>query len=88
MKNFIVFIVVIIGICLLSYYGTWNALTLTGGFAWLGLVGIIYLVSDALVGLGNWITKKRTPTIKVKCKRCELTDEELMKRLNGNFKKD
>lgn len=60
MKNFIVFIVVIIGICLLSYYGTWNALTLTGGFAWLGLVGIIYLVSDVLVGLGNWITKKRT----------------------------
>ena len=60
MKNFIVFIVVIIGICLLSYYGTWNALTLTGGFAWLGLVGIIYLVSDMLVGLGNWITKKRT----------------------------
>lgn len=43
----------------MSYYGTWNALTLTGGFAWLGLVGIIYLVSDVLVGLGNWITKKR-----------------------------
>lgn len=60
MKNFIVFIVVITGVCLLSYYGTWNALTLTGGFAWLGLVGIIYLVSDVLVGFGNWITKKRT----------------------------
>lgn len=59
MKNFIVFIVVITGVCLLSYYGTWNALTLTGGFAWLGLVGIIYFVGDMLEELVNWIMKKR-----------------------------
>ena len=60
MKNFIVFIVVIIGICLLSYYGTWNALTLTGGWAWLGLLCIIYCVGDMLKELGRWIMEKRT----------------------------
>jgi len=59
MKNFIVFIVVIIGVCLLSYYGAWDALTLTGGWAWFGLLCIIYFVGDILEELGDWITKKR-----------------------------
>lgn len=58
--KFLFLILLIAGVSLLSYYGTWDALTLTGGFAWLGLAGIIYLVSDVLVGFGNWITKKRT----------------------------
>lgn len=55
MKNFIVFIVVIIGVCLLSYYGAWDALILTGDWAWFGLLCIIYFVGDMLVVLGKWI---------------------------------
>lgn len=58
--KFIFLILLITGICLLSYYGAWDALTLTGGFAWLGLAGIIYIVGDILEELGNWITKKGT----------------------------
>lgn len=59
MKNFIVFIVVIIGGCLLSYYGAWDVLTLTGGWAWFGFLCIFYFVGDILEELVDWITKKR-----------------------------
>lgn len=58
--KFVFLILLIIGVCLLSYYGTWNALTLTGGWAWLGLLCIIYYVDDMLEELGRWIMKKRT----------------------------
>ena len=58
--KFIFLILLITGICLLSYYGAWDTLTLTGGFAWLGLACIIYFVCDMLEKLGKWITKKRT----------------------------
>lgn len=58
--KFIFLILLIIGVCLLSYYGTWNALTLTGGWAWLGLLCIIYYVDDMLEEFGRWIMKKRT----------------------------
>lgn len=57
--KFIFLILLIIGVSLLSYYGTWNVLTLTGGWAWLGLLCIIYFVGDMLEEIGNWITKKR-----------------------------
>lgn len=57
--KFLFLILMIAGVSILSYYGTWDALTLTGGFAWLGLAGIIYIICDMLEGLGNWITKKR-----------------------------
>ena len=58
--KFVFLILLIIGVCLLSYYGTWNALTLTGGWAWLGLLCIIYFIGNMLEELGNWIIKKRT----------------------------
>ncbi|MBQ2361369.1 MAG: hypothetical protein II398_10805 [Prevotella sp.] len=86
--KFLFLILLIVGVSLLSYYGTWGVLTLTGGFAWLGLACIIYFIGDMSEELVNLITKKRTPVIKVKGKRCELTDEELMKRLNEDNKKD
>lgn len=57
--KFLFLILLIAGVSILSYYGTWDALTLTGGFAWLGLACIIYFVGDMLEELGNWITKKR-----------------------------
>jgi uncharacterized membrane protein len=57
--KFLFLILLIAGVSILSYYGAWDALTLTGGFAWLGLAGIIYFVGDVLEELGNWITKKR-----------------------------
>ena len=57
--KFLFFILLIAGVSILSYYGVWDALTLTGGFAWLGLAGIIYFVGDVLEKFGNWITKKR-----------------------------
>lgn len=57
--KFLFLILLIAGVSLLSYYGTWDALTLTGGFAWLGLAGIIYFVGDMLEELVNWIMKKR-----------------------------
>lgn len=86
--KFIFLLLLIIGVSLLSYYNMFDSLTLTGGLAWFGLLCIIYFVGDILEELGKRVINKRTPTIKVKCKRCELTDEELMKRLNGDFKKD
>jgi len=86
--KFIFLILLITGISLLSYYKMFDALTLTGGWAWFGLLCIIYFVGDMLEELGKRVINKRTPTIKVKGKRCELTDEELMKRLNEDFKKD
>lgn len=58
--KFLFLILLIAGVSILSYYGAWDALTLTGGFAWLGLAGIIYFVGDVLEGLGNWIRKKRS----------------------------
>jgi polyferredoxin len=63
-----------------------DALTLTGGLAWFGLLCIIYFVGDILEELSKRIINKRTSTIKVKGKRCELTDEELMKRINEDNK--
>ena len=57
--KFLFLILLIAGVSILSYYGAWDALTLTGGFAWLGLACIIYFVGDVLEELGNWITKKR-----------------------------
>lgn len=56
--KFLFLVLIIIGVCLLSYYGVWDALTLTGGFAWLGLACIIYFVDDILEGFGNYINKK------------------------------
>ena len=58
MKDFIVFILAIAGVCILSYYHAFDALTLTGGLAWLGLLSIVYLVGDILERLGDWIIKK------------------------------
>lgn len=56
--KFLFLILLITGVSILSYYGAWDTLTLTGGFAWLGLAGIIYFVGDMLEELGNWIVKK------------------------------
>ena len=56
--KFIFFILVIIGVSLLTYYDTWNALTFTGGWAWLGLGCIIYFVGDMLEKIGDWLIKK------------------------------
>ena len=86
--KFIFLILLIIGVSLLSYYNAFDALTLTGGWAWFGLLCIIYFVGDMLEELGKRVINKRTPTIKVKSKRCELTDEELMKKLNEDFKEN
>ena len=57
--KFIFLILLIIAVSLLSYYEAWNALTLTGGWAWLGLLCIIYFVGDMLEEFGKWIEKKR-----------------------------
>lgn len=58
--KFIFLILLITGICLLSYYGAWDALTLTGGFAWLGLACIIYFIGDILEEIGKWLGKHKT----------------------------
>ena len=58
--KFLFLILLIAGVSILSYYGAWDALTLTGGFAWLGLLCIIYFVGNMLEELGNWITEKIT----------------------------
>jgi hypothetical protein len=58
--KFLFLILVIIGVSIVSYYGVWDALTLTGGFAWLGLVGVIYFIGDMSEELVNWVTKKRS----------------------------
>lgn len=55
--KFIFLILLITGVSLLSYYGMWDALTLTGGLAWLGLGCIIYFVGDMLKELVEWINK-------------------------------
>ena len=57
--KFIFSILLIIGVCLLSYYGVWDVLTLTGGWAWFGLLCILYFIGDVLCDIGNWIKKKR-----------------------------
>lgn len=57
--KFIFLILLIVGVSLLSYYGTWDTLTLTGGFAWLGLACIIYFIGDMSQELVDWVTKKR-----------------------------
>lgn len=57
--KFIFSILLIIGVCLLSYYKAFDALTLTGGWAWFGLLCIIYFVGDMLEELGKWIEKKK-----------------------------
>lgn len=57
--KFLFLILLITGVSLLSYYGTWDALTLTGGFAWLGLACIIYFIGNISEELVNWVTKKR-----------------------------
>jgi len=57
--KFIFLILLIIGVCLLSYYKMFDALALTGGWAWFGLLCIIYFVGDMLEELGKWIKKKR-----------------------------
>lgn len=58
--NFIFLISLITGVSLLSYYGVWDALTLTGGWAWLGLLCIIYFIGDILEEIGKWLGKHKT----------------------------
>ena len=57
--KFIFLILLIIGVSLLSYYNAFDALTLTGGWAWFGLLCIIYFVCDILEELGKWIISNR-----------------------------
>ena len=74
--KFIFLILLITGISLLSYYKMFDALTLTGGWAWFGLLCIIYFVGDMLVALGKWIDEP----FKVK--------RDIEKELNNTDKED
>ena len=53
--KFIFLILLITGVSLLSYYGVWDVLTLTGGWAWFGLLCIIYFIGDILEEIGKWL---------------------------------
>lgn len=53
--KFIFLILLITSVSLLSYYGVWDALTLTGGWAWFGLLCIIYFIGDILEKIGKWL---------------------------------
>lgn len=56
--KFIFLILLITGVSLLSYYGAWNVLKLKGGWAWFGLLCIIYFIGDILEEIGKWLINK------------------------------